>query len=174
MILMSMPIEILQKEFEEYFKQNYSKLYNCSLDIVEDEEWARDIVGEVFSKAWSQFESLRKKDVDSYMYISVRNRSIDHVRRTRAMVGYHRIFLDIEREWYEGHSQEREDEIQYMYQVIDELPERQRYIFNRCQIDGKRYAEVGKELQLSESSIHKYMVKSFAFIREKFKKRKND
>ena len=171
---MSVPLTILQKEFGEFFKKNYSKLYYCSLDIVEDEEWARDIVGEVFSKAWSQYEALREKDFDSYLYISVRNRSIDHVRRQQAMVGYHQIFLDIEQEWYEEHSQEREEEIQYMLQVIDELPQRQRYIFNRCQIDGKRYAEVGKELQLSESSIHKYMVKSSAFIREKFKKRKSE
>ena len=31
---MSIPLTILQKEFGEFFKKNYSKLYYCSLDIV--------------------------------------------------------------------------------------------------------------------------------------------
>lgn len=169
---MSVPITIRQKEFGELYKSNYSKLFYCALDIVENEEWAKDIVGEVFSKAWTAYEKLRDTDVASYLYISVRNRSIDHVRRQHAMRGYHKVFLEIEREWHDHHTNETEDDLRYMHQVISELPERQKHIFHQCFLDGKRYVDVAKEMQLSESSIHKYMVKSFAFIRERFKKRK--
>ena len=162
----------LQNEFGLFFKENYTKLFYCALDIVGDEEWAKDIVGSVFGKAWEQYDRLRDKDLDAYLYISVRNRAIDHVRRKQAMVGYHKDFLEIEKGWFEKYSYETDNEINYMLKVIEELPENQRYVFKRCQIDGKRYAEVAEELGLSASSVHKYMVKAFAFMREKFKKRK--
>ena len=165
---------ILRQEFGALYKNSYSKLFYCSLDIVNDEEWAKDIVGEVFSKTWSMYDKLRGTDVDSYLYISVRNRSIDHVRRQHAMIGHHKIFLEIEREWYNHHPDETEEEIRYMHQIVNELPERQRHIFHQCYLKGKRYADMACEMQLSEASIHKYMVKSFAYIREKFKKYKRE
>ncbi len=160
----------LQNEFGLFFKENYTKLFYCALDIVGDEEWAKDIVGAVFGKAWEQYDRLRDKDLDAYLYISVRNRAIDHVRRKQAMVGYHKVFLEVEKGWHEAYSYETDEEINYMFKGIEELPERERYVFKRCQIDGKRYAEVAEELGLSASSVHKYMVKAFSFLREKLKK----
>ncbi len=162
----------LQNEFGLFFKENYTKLFYCALDIVGDEEWAKDIVGAVFGKAWEQYDRLRDKDLDAYLYISVRNRAIDHVRRKQAMVGYHKVFLEVEKGWHEAYSYETDEEINYMFKGIEELPERERYVFKRCQIDGKRYAEVAEELGLSASSVHKYMVKAFSFLREKLKKHK--
>ncbi|MBR3304019.1 MAG: sigma-70 family RNA polymerase sigma factor [Bacteroidales bacterium] len=160
----------LQNEFGLFFKENYTKLFYCALDIVGDEEWAKDIVGAVFGKAWEQYDRLRDKDLDAYLYISVRNRAIDHVRRKQAMIGYHKVFLEVEKGWHEAYSYETDEEINYMFKGIEELPERERYVFKRCQIDGKRYAEVAEELGLSASSVHKYMVKAFSFLREKLKK----
>ena len=162
----------LQNEFGLFFKENYTKLFYCALDIVGDDEWAKDIVGAVFGKAWEQYDRLRDKDLDAYLYISVRNRAIDHVRRKQAMVGYHKVFLEVEKGWHEAYSYETDEEINYMFKGIEELPERERYVFKRCQIDGKRYAEVAEGLGLSASSVHKYMVKAFSFLREKLKKNK--
>ena len=164
----------LQNEFGLFFKENYTKLFYCALDIVADDECAKDIVGAVFVKAWEQYEHLRGKDLAAYLYISVRNRAIDHIRRKQAMEGYHKIFLEIEKGWHDAYSHEKDAEINYMFQCIEELPERQRYVFKRCQIDGKRYAEVAQELRLSPSSVHKYIVQAFSFLREKFKNRKKE
>jgi len=159
-----------KEEFGEVYKSNYRNLFFCALDIVNDEEWAKDIVGDVFSRAWSDYERLRTTDLKAYLFISVRNRSIDHARRERAKLGYHKIFLEIEREWHSAHENEYEEEIQRMHHAINEMPERQQTIFRRCFLDGKRYREVADEMQLKESSVHKYMVKSFAFLRERLKK----
>ncbi|HCC87224.1 MAG TPA: hypothetical protein DEQ17_03050 [Prevotella sp.] len=68
-------------EFERLYKDNYSRLFYCSFDIVGDEEWAKDIVGDVFSRAWDDFSRLRNTNIPSYLFVMVRNRSIDHVRR---------------------------------------------------------------------------------------------
>lgn len=168
---MAVTKDFFRKEFGVFFKKNYTKLFYCALDIVSDEEWAKDIVGAVFGKAWERYEYLREKDLDGYLYMSVRNRSIDHVRRKQAMVGYHKVFLDVEQQWYEEYSHEVDDEIDCMFRGIESLPERQRYVFKRCQLDGKRYAEVAEELGLSVSSVHKYMVKAFSSLREMLKLR---
>lgn len=169
---MTMHPDRLRDEFGELYKSNYTRLFYCALDIVNDEEWAKDIVGEVFSRMWNDYPKLHSLNMESYLWTSVRNRSIDHVRRRNAITGRSHILMEVENEWHAAHSDEYEEEIQYMHKTIDEMPERQRHIFRRCFIDGKRYCDVAREMDLKESSIHKNMVKSFAFIKEKFKKRK--
>lgn len=49
----------LQNEFGELYKSNYARLFYCAFDIVNDEEWAKDIVSDVFSRAWMDYERLR-------------------------------------------------------------------------------------------------------------------
>lgn len=55
---------IWETEFEELFKKNYSPLFYNALDWVEDAEAAKDIVSELFSEVWSQYEHLRKEKLN--------------------------------------------------------------------------------------------------------------
>ena len=71
---------IWETEFEELFKKNYSPLFYNALDWVEDAEAAKDIVSELFSEVWSQYEHLRKEKIESYLFRSVRNRSINYLK----------------------------------------------------------------------------------------------
>ena len=153
-------------EFEQLYKANYSKLFFCSFDILGDEEWAKDIVGDVFSRAWDDYSRLRQTNLPNYLYITVRNRSIDCVRRQMRLQKINRHLVDLEVEWYEHHTdEEKEDKLRRVNHAIQKLPEKVGLIFRRCCFDGLTYRQVAEEMCLSEASIHKYMVKAFAELR---------
>ncbi len=45
--------------FEQLYKENYTRLYYYAFRFVTDEEVCKDIVNDVFEKAWQHFEDLR-------------------------------------------------------------------------------------------------------------------
>ena len=68
------------QEYEQLFKHNYERLYYHSLDIVHDEDVARDVVSDVYVNVWRLRETIASDTALSYLYTSVRNRSLDQLR----------------------------------------------------------------------------------------------
>lgn len=161
----------LEKEFEELFKENYSRLFYCAYDIIGNAEASKDIVGDVFSEAWGQYVRLRKGRVDAWLYRSVRNRSIDYLRHQSVERQYQQVFLDMESEWEEEDSESLEEDIAYMRKILATFSSQTRLIFEQCYFKGQKYKEVAEAMNLSEAAIHKHMVKAFAILREEFKKK---
>ncbi len=154
------------REFEQLYKDNYSRLFFCSFDIIGDEEWAKDIVGDVFSQAWDNYSRLRHTNIPNYLYVTVRNRSIDYLRRQARLQKINQHLVDLEVEWYEHFSdEEKEERLSRVSKAIRMLPEKTGAIFQRCCLGGLTYRQVAEEMNLSEASIHKYMVKAFAELR---------
>ena len=50
-------------EFESLYRENYSRMYFFSLTIVGEEESARDIVSDVFSKVWDNYDLLDHRNI---------------------------------------------------------------------------------------------------------------
>lgn len=57
---------IWETEFEDLFKKNYSRLFYCALDWVEDSEVAKDIVSELFSEIRSQNPQLIASTMEQF------------------------------------------------------------------------------------------------------------
>lgn len=164
---------VIEKEFEELFKKNYSQLFYCAYDVVKDSETAKDIVNDVFSDTWADYARLRKERVEAYLFRSVRNRCIDYLRHEEIVLQYQAVFLEAGKEWENEEEEDfQEEDIAYMRRILSELPPRTRLIFEQCYFFGKKYKEVAAAMELSEAAIHKHMVKTFAVLREKFKERK--
>lgn len=101
-----------------------------------------------------------------YLYVTVRNLSIDCIRRQTRLQKLNKHLIDLEVEWYEHYAdEEKEDRLRRVNHAIQKLPEKVGLIFRRCCFDGLTYRQVAEEMHLSEASIHKYMVKAFAELR---------
>jgi len=164
-------IAFLEKEFEELFRENYSRLFYCAYDITNNAEVSKDIVGDVFSEAWGQYARLREERADAYLYRSVRNRSIDYLRHRSIERRYRQVFLDMESEWEDEDLESLEENIAYMRRILATFSSQTRLIFELCYFKGQKYKEVAEAMNLSEAAIHKHMVKAFAILREEFKKK---
>ncbi|MBQ8265265.1 MAG: RNA polymerase factor sigma-70, partial [Bacteroides sp.] len=45
--------------FEQLYKENYARLYYYAFRFITDEEVCKDIVNDVFEKAWQHFGELK-------------------------------------------------------------------------------------------------------------------
>lgn len=64
--------------FEEFYKNNYIKLYKIALLTLHDEEESRDLVAETFKKLWQVWDDA--KEPLALAQTILRNKCISHIR----------------------------------------------------------------------------------------------
>lgn len=164
---------ILEREFEELFKANYSRLFYCALDWVEDAEAAKDIVSDLFEEVWGQYERLREKRMDAYLYRSVRNRSVNYLRHKAVEAQYRQSFFQMRETVIEEDNSVHEENLRLIGKVMDCFTPQTRFIFEQCYFEGKTYQEMAVLMNVSVSAVHKHMNKAFAAFRKAFSEKKD-
>ncbi len=164
-----------ETEFEDLFKKNYSRLFYCALDWVEDSEAAKDIVSELFSEVWNQYERLRNEKIEAYLYRSVRNRSINYLKHKAVVIQHQQSFLSMKEEFIDEDAAAHEENLQLIDSTLEQFTPQTRFIFEQCYFKGKKYQEVADLMGISSSAVHKHMNKAFAIFRKAFaEKEKKD
>ena len=67
-------------DFKQLFLEMYPRLVRYAVSLLGDGNEARDIVGDVFEKAWNQFSSLQMETRRSWLYASVRNACLNWLK----------------------------------------------------------------------------------------------
>lgn len=165
------PDATMDKEatFDFAFREYYSALCFFARSIVIIEEDAKDIVQECFIKFWNQKKIDNPELLRSHLFLSVRNRCIDHLRRKK-------IKKRIEGELtIEEASQGTEyfDELVFAELVrqviehIEQLPEHNRKIIRMHFSEGKTYKAIARQLNSSAEAVRKQQSRSLEIIRAK-------
>ncbi len=70
--------------FDQLFMEMYAPVFLLISRLTGDDESSRDIVSDVFLQLWEKRQSLAHvKDVKAYLYVSARNRALNHLRRIK-------------------------------------------------------------------------------------------
>ena len=153
------------REYEQLFKQNFERLYYHSLDIVHDEDVARDVVSDVFVNVWRLRETIATDTALSYLYTSVRNRSLDklrhysrHVPLIEEVIQELELFSDTDWEEYEAR-------IRALKAELDRQPERVRRVLYMRFYEQKSNQEVAEQLGITVDGVKKIIQRSFAQMR---------
>ena len=159
--------------FDDLFRLYYDSLFRFARQFINDDEDCHDIVSNAYEDVWRNFSHIEEKTVKAYLYTTVRNRTIDYLRRQQKRQQYisyatHMMEQTISSE----HIAEREDNLRIIKQVLDEIGHPTSDILTACYIDGKKYVEVAEEMQISIASVKKHMVKALKKVREIKKKAK--
>ena len=150
--------------FEQFFKENYSLFYFTAYHLLEDDELSRDIVGECVELLWRNRRSEDASEWRSFMYRSIRNKCIDHLRHEAVKKKYIAFYLAMTPEEEED-ADEEEERIEMVMRRIDELPPLPRRVLEMCYFERKRYQEVADELQISTSYVKKLIMKALSLLR---------
>lgn len=150
-------------DFERQFKRLHLPLCMYALRIVDDTDTAADVVQEAFMRAWQRIEAGENPDnFKAFMYRSVRNGAIDHVRQRDNMT---RVTLeavgDVEEESID--TSERDARI---WRAIDRLPATCREVFLMSKRDGLSNEAIAEELSISVNTVRNHMAKAFSRLRE--------
>ncbi len=161
-----------EKEFKRLFREYYPQLYAFAFGMVKDEEACRDIIGDAFEKLWTQLDEIKDGNERAFLYLVIRNKCIDRIRnsvsRQRYELFYKCVYGD-EADEAGLRLKETESRIEKMYQLIGTLTPQTRRILESCYFQGKHYAEVAEELDISISTVKKHIVQALKILRKEVK-----
>ena len=163
---------ITKQDFERLFREYYSRLYYFAYDFTEDIEASKDIVSEVFTAVWNNKEHIETDKVVGYLFVSVRNQSLNYVKRNRLTADYIDFCQMVANEEGDEGLELIDERIAELAREIEKLPPRTRYILEECYFRHKKYKEVADVLEISTDGIKKHIVKAFSRLRTHFKVKK--
>ena len=152
--------------FDDLFRYNYRPLCLYALHYIQDIDLSEDIVQESYAALWEKLQEdahiLNRK---SYLYMMVRNRCLDHLRKkgipTESLKPYDTYgIID------DDDAQERAQTEARMWTAIDSLPEKCREVFILSKRDGLKYEEIAEELNLSVNTVRNQISKALKVLKE--------
>ena len=152
--------------FDDLFKYNYRPLCLYALHYVQDVDLAEDIVQDSYASLWEKLqEGDHVLNLKSYLYMMVRNRCLDHLRKkglpTESLKPYDTYgIID------DDDAQERSQTEARLWTAIDSLPEKCREVFIMSKRDGLKYEEIAEELGLSVNTVRNQISKALKVLKE--------
>lgn len=154
-----------EKEFESFFKSNYTRFYYFALQMVEDAEVCRDIVGDAFEQTWMQ---MQKSDVNlsGYMYALVRHKCVDYVRHEMARTRYADFCQAMYAEADDDEAdREQQEQMEQIDALMDGFTPKTQQILKMCYYQKKSYQETADQLGISVSAVRKHIVNALKSLR---------
>lgn len=155
--------------FERLFRRYYRLLCDYGRSILGDRELAEDVVQEVFIYFWNNREVIHiQMSVKAYLYTAVRHGALN-VLKKQLIERKHNPQLTEFVEFLQTseYSDEEQEEINRIRQVMAELPKQCLKVFLMSAVDGKKYQEIADELDISINTVKTHISKAYRLIREK-------
>ena len=131
----------------------------------ESEFLAEDCVQNAIFSAWerrAKFDSVYT--FKSFLYTSIKNEIISIHRKNSARERY---VSQLEDEAFFRNSVIDQEAQSMLYNAIEELPEREKIIFEMSFMEGLKNVEIAEKLGLSDSSVKKYKASALDFLRKR-------
>lgn len=160
--------DILRKNFENFFRENYARFYYYALRFIPEEEACKDLVSDTFSFMWERIENMQMDTALTYMYTHLQRLCIDYLRKQERTENNKQSYLSEVRNWNGAEEREKEERIKTIMRLIEQMPPQTRSIMEQCYLEKKTYREVALLAGLTESGVRKHIMKGLNTIREYF------
>ncbi len=157
-----------QHAFQSLVYQYSDQLLLFAIGFVKSHEVAEEIVSDAFVNLWRQRARIFEiRDVKSYLYITVRNASISHLRK---ISGRKEICIDNLEAFHSlpvigPETDEFTDEIlEQINRAIDQLPPKCKLVFTLAKVQGLKYKEISEILGISVKTINNHIANGLAAI----------
>ncbi len=160
-------------EFQELFRTHYVMLCVRAFGYVHDNKIAEDIVQDVFVSLWEHRQQLDfSRSLLPLLTVSVKNRSIDHLRHSKISAPADRRAEDELDEYLHNLiADDLEQEIELVqlrdgiHEGILQLSEQSRRIFLLSRESGLKNREIAERLNISIKTVEKHIALVLAKLR---------
>ena len=141
------------RDIELLFKKYYRQLCIYAMHFVHEVTAAEDIVQDAFLGLWQKRNEIR--DVRAYLFASVRNRCITHIRKLQ-ITSTGDVPEILSEENLEAET-EREARV---WAALDTLSEKRRQAFLMSKRDGMTYEEIAARMGVSVHTVRNHIAKA--------------
>ncbi|WP_309608617.1 sigma-70 family RNA polymerase sigma factor [Flavobacterium sp.] len=156
--------------FSDFFKSNAKALRNYLLYKFGNQEQAEDIAQEAFIKLWQNCADVPFEKAKSYLYTIANNTSLNVIAHQKVVLSFEKSnsFSDRTNENPEFLLEETQFKDKLL-KSIQNLNETQRVAFLMHRIDGKKYAVIAEELNISVKAVEKRIHLALLELRKEFR-----
>jgi RNA polymerase sigma-70 factor (ECF subfamily) len=151
-----------EKVFKDIYRKYFVKLYRFALSLTNCKEASEEIVHDVLLNLWKKRNLVTEiENVKTYLYVSVKNLSLNHLRNAG-----NRVYVDVDSLYNEkGYiSIDPEslliskEQVKNLNEQINKLPLKCRIIFRLIKEDGLKYREVASLLNISVKTVENQLI----------------
>jgi RNA polymerase sigma-70 factor, ECF subfamily len=165
--------------YREVFRMLYPRLKGYCKLFVPNENEVEDIIQDSFLMLWEKRHALdSKKKIESLIFVMVRNRCLNYLKKQRLESGNVSIdmlnFSELQHLYQIDLHEKEEKTIEEMLVVsfqeaVNQLPEKTRDVFVQCKLEGKKQKDVADHLGISLKMVEKHIAKAKVIIGNQLK-----
>ena len=164
-------IEITNKSWEEIYRQNIKKMIGICYRYTYDSQLAEDLAHDAFVSAYQKVASFEGRGpFEAWLRRIVVNVCLQHIRE-KSKEKYVTNILSNEAITMETNNEDSANGVydfnhEELLDVINQLPEHHKLVFNLCVIDKFTHAQIGKELEISEGTSKSHLARARKKIKQ--------
>ncbi|GAA5220229.1 RNA polymerase sigma-70 factor [Membranihabitans marinus] len=158
------------ENIESLLKTYENKLYGYFLKHVKIQSVCKDFTQDILIKIWIKRESLAKvENIDNYIFTMARNHILDHLRKAKIDHNYRQ---QLHTEMFIQRPQALNniiaaDQEKYISRILNELPPRQKEIFELSRLKGLSHDEISEKLNISNKTVRNHLFEAMKYLRQK-------
>ena len=154
--------------FAELFRKHECRLYTLAQQLTKSEQYAKDVIQEVFIKLWERRQELsRIENIEAWLYRMTENKVIDFLRKAAADGRLKEAI------WKNLPLRDEDPEIlietkeyhQIIRKAIESLPAQRKLIYQLNREKGLNYQEIAQTLQISKHTVKNQLSTALQSIR---------
>ncbi len=154
------------------YKDHYPSLLMYAVKWVKDKDIAKDLVQAVFVNLLEKSEKLSILDYRAYLFKSVRNQCIQHLKKKSSESSIEEINLNSF--GYFSNPIEQAEFESYVFGLIDKLPPATKNIFKLNRFDGLSNQQIADKLNLSKRTVELQISNALKLLRQELFDPKNE
>lgn len=159
-----------EHDFKSLYDLLYDKFFRIAIYYLKKEEWAQEVVLDVFLSIWNKrYDLVKINNFENYYFILLKNASLNYIEKHK------QESVALNNEIKTEHSETPEsnllnDELLLIYiNALEELPPKCREVFILIREQGLSYKEAAEQLDISTKTVDAQLQKAIKSIKEKIK-----
>jgi RNA polymerase sigma-70 factor (ECF subfamily) len=166
---------MLAKDFKTDVLPMSNKLLRFALQILQDDEEAKDVLQDTFLKLWQKRDDLGKvENLEAFAIRMIRNRCLDVIRARRTVsmevVKKNKLADEVSSD---SELLENADSVGLIKRIISGLPELQRTVIQLRDIEQFEYEEIAEATELNVNAIRVNLSRARKKVRDEILKIQN-
>ena len=155
-----------EQRFHTLFVEMYPKLVRYAAALMTDADEARDIVGDVFERAWQRHATLDDENGHAWLYAAVRNACLNRLKHLQVEREHLEAVIEATRADMADNYRQHEVLLRRAEEIAHSLPEPTRSILRMCYWDKQTYRQVAEHFGISPDTVKKHISKALRTLRD--------